>query len=511
MINNTYLTLHSPDVLDCLANLSNDEVFTPPKVVNQMLDLLPDELWTDPNATFLDPASKSGVFLREIAKRLLVGLAPKIPDLQERIDHIYQKQLFGIAITELTDLLSKRSLYCTKYPSGPYSVSMFSKDRPNGNLFYENIAHSWKDGRCTFCGASQAEYDRDPDLESHAYAFIHTDKPEEIFKMRFDVIIGNPPYQLSTGGAGRQARPIYPLFIEQAKKLNPRYLSMITPSRWLAGGMGLSDYRKEMLNDRRISSITDYSLSTDCFPGVDIAGGVSYFLWERDFDGECFYTYYDGGNVTSEYRILNEFDVFIRNNNALSIVRKVVAREEPSCSELMSSLGPFGLSTAERGLSKPLKDSLVLLSSAGRSFIERKKIPTGHEYIRKWKVIIGKATSAGAATAGKDGLRKVIATLDLLEPDAVCTFSYFIGGAFETQFEAKNCLSYYSTKFVRFLLLQSLSSIDITKDKFRFVPVQDFSKPWNDEELYAKYGLSQEEIDFIESMIKPMDLDEIEA
>jgi site-specific DNA-methyltransferase (adenine-specific) len=506
MADDLFSSVYNPDVLSCLANLSNDEVFTPPDVVNKMLDMLPQELFRNPDTTFLDPACKTGVFLREIAKRLITGLEPQMPDLQERIDHVFHKQLFAIAITELTSLLSRRGVYCSKYPNSDFSVTQF--DDAEGNIRYRNIKHSWVNGKCKFCGISKETVlgggERGQTLESHAYEWIHTLKPEEIFNMKFDVIISNPPYQLETDGAGKQAKPIYHFFVKQAKKLKPNYMVMITPSRWFAGGMGLDDYRNEMLTDRHIKEIVDYSLSSDCFPGVDIAGGVSYFLWDSTYEGNCNYTYIDGDSTVTQERKLNEYDVFVRNNRAISIVKKVLSHNEKPLSDLMSSLGPFGLGTAERGIATPTKATCSLLSSAGRSYIERSKITSGTQYIDKWKVIIGKATSAGAATAGKDGLRKVIATLDVLEPGAVCTFSYFIGATFDNQEAAENCRKYISSKIARFLLLQTLSSINISKDRFRFVPQQDFSRSWTDADLYQKYQLNDSEISLIEAMIKPM-------
>ena len=511
MADDLFSSVYNPDVLSCLANLSNDEVFTPPDVVNKMLDMLPQELFRNPDTTFLDPACKTGVFLREIAKRLITGLEPQIPDLQERIDHIFHKQLFAIAITELTSLLSRRGVYCSKYPNSEFSVTQF--DEAEGNIRYRNIKHSWVNGKCKYCGISKDNTvlggrDESQTLESHAYEWIHTMKPEDIFKMKFDVIISNPPYQLETDGAGKQAKPIYQYFVRQSKKLSPQYMLMITPSRWFAGGMGLDDYRNEMLSDKHIKTIVDYSLSTDCFPGVDIAGGVSYFLWDKSYSGDCEYTYIDGDYTTTQKRNLDEYDIFVRNNNAISIVKKIMALGEDSMSGLMSSLGPFGLGTAERGKKEASSNCYVLLSSAGKSFIDKASIKSGYEYIDKWKVVIGKATSAGAATAGKDGLRKVIATLEVLEPNAVCTFSYFIGASFDKEEYALNCKKYLSTKTARFLLLQTLSSINISKDRFKFVPQQDFSTIWTDELLYKKYNFSVEEISLIESMIKPMDCEQ---
>ena len=496
---------YNPDVLSCLANLSNDEVFTPPGLANQMLDMLPQELFRSPDTKFLDPCTKSGVFLREIAKRLIDGLADTIPDQQERIDHIMHHQLFGLAITQLTSMMSRRSLYCSKNASGKYSISHF--DNEDGNIRFSEIKHSWQNGKCRFCGASQEVYDRGDDLESHAYEFIHTDNPNTLYNnMTFDVIIGNPPYQLNVGVEKENyAIPLYQKFIQQAKKLRPRYLSMIIPSRWFTGGRGLDAFRAEMLNDNRVKYIKDYIDSKDVFPGVDVSGGVNYFLWSSEYEGPCEYVNVVNGKETTSIRKLNEFNVFPRYNQSLSLIKKVKDKGEKNLSPMISSQTPFGFITTYRGKENDFKDSLKLYSSGGITYVSKEDVTRHQEWINKYKVIFSKATCEHAGTPDKTGRYRVFSTMRILLPKEICTQSYLVGGVFENNNVAENYVSYLKTAFVRALMLPTLSSQDISADKFQFVPLQDFSKPWTDEELYKKYGLTDEEIKFIESMIRPME------
>ena len=495
---------YNPDVLSCIANLSNDEVFTPPEVANAMLDILPQELFKNPKTTFLDPAAKSGVFLREIAKRLMEGLKDAIPDEEDRRQHIFKKQIFGIAITELTGFISRRSLYCSKAADGQYSVAAFNN--PEGNIRFAETHHAWERGKCRFCGASQEKYggERRKGLETHAYEFIHTLSPEEIFNMKFDVIISNPPYHMEDGGNGNSATSLYDKFVLQAKRLNPRFIVMITPSRWFAGGKGLDSFRENMLSDKRISRLVDFQNAKDCFPGTSIGGGVSYFLWERDCKGDCVITNIFNGRESTMTRPLDEFPVFLRYNDAVDIVHKVKKMGEPSVMDVVSTRNPFGLSTDVRGMSRERDGSLKVYSSQGVGYIDCKLVTQGLEYIDKWKLMITRVTSEHAGEPDRDGKYKVFGKVQLLCPGEICTDSYIIAYPIEEKYEAENFERYMRSKFVRFLILQTLSSINLSREKYMLVPMQDFSRTWTDEDLYQKYKLGQSEMELIDSMIKPM-------
>lgn len=508
----------NPDVLTCIANLSNDEVFTPPEFANRMLDTVAQawaadhggaNLWADKSVRFLDPCTKSGVFLREITRRLVTGLAGEIPDLEERVEHILTRQVYGIAITHLTSLLARRSLYCSKHAQGRHSIAR-SFQHDAGNIWFERLEHTWVDGKCRYCGASQKTLDRGDALETHAYAFIHTDdiraRIAELFgdDMQFDVIIGNPPYQLDDGGYGTSAAPIYQLFVEKALALDPRYAVFVTPSRWMAGGKGLDKYRQKMLADRRMRSIVDYPKLYEGFPGVKIRGGISYFLWDREHHGPCaVQTIWDGqptGPAVARY--LDAYDVLVRRNEAISILEKVREKGEPTLDARVSSQKPFGLRTFFHGQphAKDLKDPVRLYGSKKVSWVDRSEIPANTAWIDDWKVLMTRVQGTSAAVETKFLSKPIVA-----EPGTACTESYLVAGLFKTEAEAENFSSYLRTRFARFLVSLRKSTQDAPKNVYAFIPDLPLTHEWTDAALYARYGLTSEEIAFIESQVAEHD------
>jgi len=505
---------HNPDILTCLANLSADEVFTPPKLASAMLDVLPQELFRRPDTTFLDPVCKSGVFLREIARRLNDGLKDQMPDQQARINHILTKQVFGLAITELTALLSRRSVYCSKNANGKFSIATaFTK--PDGNIRLPKTAHTWNaSGKCESCGANQGEYDRDETLEAYAYPFIHGIDPTEVFNVKFDVIIGNPPYQLSDGGNAASAIAIYHQFVLQAKKLEPRYLSMIIPSRWFAGGRGLDDFRDEMLKDRQIRTIHDFLSASDCFPGVEIKGGVCYFLWEKGTKGDCEIVTHEAGKVISASTrpLLEEgASTFIRYSDAISVLHKVKAATKETFADIVSANDPFGFDVRVENSYlrvkpdfklKPFPRSTLFYYNGWRDkgigYIAKDDVRKNEAWINACKVLVPKAWGIG--NIGKDWIKPFIA-----KRGSCCSETYVVIGPFESDSIAANAISYTQTKFFHFMVALVKISQESRRKIYTLVPLQDFSKPWTDKELYKKYKLTKEEIDFIESAVRTVD------
>ena len=509
---------HNPDVLTCIANLSNDEVFTPPEFANQMLDTLEqswassnngENIWANREATFLDPCTKSGVFLREIVKRLNEGLTKEIPDLTERINHILTKQVFGIGITELTSFLARRSVYCSKYANGIHSIARtFPND--DGNIWFERTEHTWVSGKCKFCNASKGEYERSKDLETYAYAFIHgdniKDKISDIFggKMHFDVIIGNPPYQLSDGGAGGSARPIYHAFIQQAKTLEPRYVVMVTPSRWFAGGKGLDGLRETMLKDNRLRVVVDFVQEKDAFPNVNINGGINYFLWDREYEGQCEITTVPPGGKAGNplTRALDAYDIFVRRNEAIPVIEKVRKMKEPTFDKRVSSLKPFGLRTFFHGSSIETDKSNIKFYGSGKvTWVSLDQIEANHSWVNKWKVLIPRAS---------DGNEKYPLPIwdqagpFISRPGEACSETYIVASLVKTKTEAEFIAAYLRTKFVRFLVSIRKGTQDNKAALFEFVPDIPYDRVWTDADLYKRYSLTGDDIGFIDSMIREM-------
>lgn len=488
-----------PDILDCIANLSSDEVFTPPELVDKMLDLFPDEVWHNPNLKWLDPACKTGIFLRQIAKRLMTGLREEIPDEEKRRRHIFQNMLYGVALTDLTALMSRRSVYTSKNADSEKSIGHF--DSVNGNISYDNRPHTYVNKVCKYCGNKEGgELDRDETKERHAYNFIHLTE-EEAKNMKFDIIVGNPPYQLNDGGAGASASPIYQYFVWQAKKLNPRYMSFIIPSRWFAGGKGLDGFRDEMLHDRRIKKIVDYPDANDCFPGVEIKGGVSYFIWDSEYDGDCEVSTMVGDEEVSKMsRRLDEYDTFVRWNQAIPILRKVQSFNEATMDSVVSGRKPFGLPTnfdKYDNIKNP--DKYKIYANKKTGYVLKTRIQMGINNVDKWKVLLPYANEGSGVFPNKVVTQPIIA-----EPGSVCTETYLVVSAYDNETEAENLVQYIKTRFFRFLLLMHKATQHTTAKVYSFVPDLSMNEVWTDEKLYKKYDITPEEQKFIESLVKEM-------
>lgn len=483
----------STDILALLNGLrpdsDNANVYTPQDVVKKMLDILPKDIWANRDVKFLDPACKSGVFLREITKRLVdaqIKADGKKLKGKERLPYIRQvlkNQVYGIAISEEAALVSRRTVYGSQNAMSKYSLSEEIFEDVQGNIrFVENATTE--------------------NTKGAQYPFLNK-TIQEIFgeDMHFDVIIGNPPYQENISNPTGQAPALFHKFVNKSFALQPNYVVMIIPAKWYAGGMGLNEFRAAMIANRHIRRLVDYPDPTECFPNIDLRGGVCYFLWDRDNEGPLKFTNIMGSELSTTIRRENPYDVFVRWNQMLSVLQKIERFNERSLSELVSEDSPFGFSTKERGVENDFENSCRLRSSKGFGFVSRDQVKKGELLVDAYKILMGRSISGNLEKPPF----KVIATIEKLVPGDVCTHSYIVVGNFENAIENENLLGYLKTRFVRSLLLCSLTGMDISKEKFRFVPLQDFSRSWTDKDLYEKYGITEDEQAFIESMIKPME------
>ena len=488
----------SRDSLECIASLSSDEVATPPAVANQVLDLLPVEVWSNKDLKWLDPACKTGVFLREAARRLMEGLKDSIPDETERRKHIFTNMLHGYALTELTAQMSRRSLYYNKDASSKkLSVVPFKSEE--GNIQFSGQDHPYNtNGKCNICGAGKEVFGAPGNRERHAYDFIHSEEGD----MKFDIVVGNPPYQLESGGFAAQATPIYNKFVEQAFKLQPRYIAMIIPSRWFTGGLGLDSFRARMLASEQFRELVDYTDPGELFPGVEIKGGVCYFLWDRDYVGPATVTtVQEGRRSPSSERYLGQFgDVFVRFNEALPVLEKLRKANTSAMDSMVSATNPFGIATNFKNYVENPKDGYIRLATGdGIKWVSPREIKSNNQLVPFHKVLISKAYGAG------DGYpHQIIGKPVYLPPDSASTMTYLVAGAFNTKAEADSFISYLNTRLVRFLIALRKPTQHVIGKSFSFVPVQDWDGVWNDEALYKKYQISKAEIAFIESIVRPM-------
>ena len=443
--------------------LSDSEIVTPAKVADEMVAILPfEELNEKADVKFLDIASKEGEFSVALYRRFGEKVKPR---------------LYAIATSTLAYEFTRKVYTLLGMP-----VENIYADFTSFDLIGKN----------------------------------NNEIIKQLTDMKFDVIIGNPPYTVNVGTTKENyGIPLYNKFIEISKQISPSYISMIVPSRWMTGGRGLDDFRKRMLNDAHIKYIKDFATSRDCFTNVDIPGGVNYFLWDAGYLGRCEFVRIAKGKTLSLIRDLNQFKMFLRENELLTLIEKVNRISKHNISGWISSQTPFGFTTTYRGSLDKFNNAINLYTSRGINYVKLEDVTRNKEWISKYKVIFSKATCEHAGQPDKSGRYRILSFSTILKPDEVCSQSYLVGGVFDDEIQATNYLLYLKTKFVRALIFPTLASQDLSHEKFTFVPMQDFtpnsdidwskSIPEIDTQLYAKYGLTAEEIDFIESMIKPME------
>ncbi len=502
--------MYRPDILECLANLSSDEVFTPPSFSKKMLDRLPDWVWRDPSLKWLDPCAKSGVFLYQVAQRLMESLKSEIPDYGDRLEHIYRNMLYGIAISELTGLISRRTLYqCKDASLETHSIIKF--DDPEGNIRFPEVKDERKDRKRIHSGISERSTEVAEGREAHISPFLHMDL-DEIFgeeNMQVNVIMGNPPYQMQDGGGtGKSAIPLYNRFVEKAKAIEPDVLTFVIPARWYAGGKGLDGFRKRMLSDPKISLLADYPQSEDVFPDVDIAGGICSFLWDKSHEGDCL-VMPNGETKGATLRRLDANDVFVRDGKDVAILEKVwkIAheREWNSMSRVVRSSNFYGIRPHELPSTvtdKPQsQDAILLVTKDGDKYVPRHEVIKNADTIDHWKVIISKTNPQGGK-ANKSGFRQVISKPRVIPPGSVLTETYLVVDIVRHHEPAGRLLDYLKTRFFRFLVSLRTPTQNLSRTCFNYVPLLPMDQNWTDEILYDIFKLDSAQIEHIESKIK---------
>lgn len=548
------------DILETISSLNNHEVFTPPKVARSMLDLLPQEVWSNPALKFLDPCAKTGVFLREIMFRLNKSLprlnksggdfyyiydkdgknskSYNLNNDSQRLLHIRRNMLFGIGTSDLTGKLSRRTLYGVMIANKDKDEILLNKDKDvdtdykglnstydyrmwddccanrqrDGNIFHghNKPQHRFdKNDKCIDCGMGK-DYSESENDENYAYPFIHENVSVFIQdirsgKMKFDVIIGNPPYQISDSGHAASAKPIYHKFIELSILLSPKYITMITPSRWMTGGKGLDKFRKKMLNDKRISHIVDFKNSFECFPSVSIEGGVSFFLWNREHRDSCLYV--DANNEKTSLVHLNRYNTMVRNIVGINVIEKVMSSSQCFLSDTILSRKPFGLSTFFKEYSAIKKPGYIGLfgnkklmkDCAGFGYVKASVVQKNNEVIPRYKVLVPAARGRSSSVK-----QQVLGNPIFCPPQSICSETYIVVGSYDSEYECNNMISYVKTKFFRFMVSLKKETQHASQLVYGFVPHLPMSQEWSDEKLYKKYNLTQEEISHIESSIKEM-------
>lgn len=463
----------------CFLNeqFDSQEVLEEPRLVDQ--GQVTEDIFLNPEARILEMNSKSGLYPLYMAYSLyamkLPGPEDKLPleQTQALWQETVEQQIFVLCKTRMAESITRRTL-----------------------VGYQDWTVN-----TTYIPHLLERMENDPQRLAKKL-----EKPETWRKngepMTFDAIVGNPPYQIADGGNNASAMPVYQRFVELATTIEPHYASMIMPSRWYSGGRGLDDFRANIMNDTRMRVLYDYASSDYCFPGVDISGGICYFLWDKDYDGPCTVTNAESQIAHSVKRYLNEFPILVRSNAAISIIDKVARRKEQTLDTFVSSQKPFGLRTFAR---PDENGDLTLRWNGGKGPISSDKVTGGTELIDKWKVIVSRVLYEHGGKADKNGQSRILSILEMLGPKEVCSETYIVVNSYDTEAEAAGLYSYLKTKFARFLIMQATSSIMITRGCFMFVPVQNFTEEWTDEKLYKKYELTEDEIAFIESTIRVME------